>query len=433
MIRPFPKLWSVLSRPRLTVPALALVLLGVGAGSAFLWSRSHLQAARAALQRHDLEEARDHLARCLRVRFRSSAVRLLAAQTARRLDDCDEAEQHLQACERLGGMAEAVTLERVLLVAQQGDLPDMEGLRQARTGSGQPEAVLVLEALAKGYANRFWHEDALACLNALLERQPLHPQAWLLRARVRQSLAHGSGEREQAVLNDYARAVRLRPSFAARLGLAGALYRAGRPWDGALEYEQLRQIRPAHPEVLLGLARTRFDMGEVDEARRLLDELLARHPDHRAALLERGQLALHAGQTDEAERWLRRAAAAAPPCDREPGRLLCQCLEMRRKGEEAAHLRDELRQREAQVRRVERLVLRANADPRNVSLGFETATSLMRLGREQDGVAGLFLVLEQQPRYGPAHAALADYFERTDQLRRATRHRRAANLPGVKP
>src|SRR5207248_1994217 len=162
----------------------------------------------------------------------------LAPQVARRRNEYDEAEHHLEVCERLGGMAEAAALERVLLVAQQGDLPDMEGLRSARTGINHAEAVLVLEALARGYANRFWHDDALACLNTLLDRQPQHPQAWLLRARVQQRLAHGSGEGEQAALTDYEQAVLLSPSFEARLGLAGALYRVGRPADAAVEYEQ---------------------------------------------------------------------------------------------------------------------------------------------------------------------------------------------------
>jgi tetratricopeptide (TPR) repeat protein len=418
-------------RPRAGGVALALLALGVAGAGAYLWSEYHLRAAERALGRYALDEAQHHLDLCLKVRFGSAPVHLLAARTARRRDGCDEAERHLAACERLGGVAEAARLERVLLTAQEGDLDDMEGLLRARTEADTPEAVLVLEALAKGYANRFWHAEALACLDVLLRREPGHPQAWLLRARAREAL--GGEEHDAGALHDYEKAVELSPSDEARVGLAGALYRAGRPWDAALQYEQVRRRRPEAPDVLLGLARCRYALHDPDEARRLLDELVARRPEDAAALAERGRLAYQAGQTDEAESWLRRAAAAAPPCDCVPQRLLYQYFQAARKDEEARRWLGRLRQREEEVLRVDRLVLRTNRDPRDLALRFEAALALMRVGREQRGVAGLFVVLEQDPRHGPAHAALADYFERTGQPRRAARHRRAGAPASVRP
>jgi hypothetical protein len=64
-----------------------------------------------------------------------------------------------------------------------------------------------------------------------------------------------------------------------------------------------------------------------------------------------------------------------------------------------------------------------------VGLRYEIAADLMGLGREEEAVAALFRVLEQEPGHGPARAALAGYFERTSQPRRAARHRRAASTP----
>jgi tetratricopeptide (TPR) repeat protein len=411
-------------RRRVAVLVLALLAMGAAGGGAFLWAQYHLRAAEWVLARYSLDEAQGHLDLCLRVRFASASVRLLAARTARRRDAYDEAERHLEACERLGGEAEGARLERVLLTAQEGDLDDMEGLLKARTAADGPEAALVLEALAKGYANRFWHAEALACADRLLRREPDHPQAWLLRARAREALADG-GEEEGGALHDYEKAVELRPSGEARLGLARALYHAGRPWEAALRYEKVRRTLPAAPEVLLGLARCRFALHETDEARRLLDELLAWRPDHADALAERGRLAYREGQAEEAEGWLRRAATAAPAWDCVPHRLLYQYLRAAQKDEEAGRWLGALRAREAEALRVDRLVLQTNRDPGNLALRFEAALALMRLGRERDGVAGLFVVLEQDPRHGPAHAALADYFERAGQPRRAARHRRA--------
>jgi tetratricopeptide (TPR) repeat protein len=406
--------------------ALALLALGAAGGAAFLWAQYHLRAAERALARHALDEAQGHLDLCLRVRFRSASVYLLAARTARRRDAYDEAERHLEACERLGGEAERARLERVLLTAQEGDLDDMEGLLSARAAADGPEAALVLEALAKGYANRFWHAEALACADRLLGRQPDNPRAWLLRARAREALSANELETDGGALRDYKKAVELRPSDVARLGLAGALYHAGRPWEAALQFEQVRRVLPAAPEVLLGLARCRFALHETDEARRLLDELLARRPADADALAERGRLAYREGQAEEAEGLLRRAAAAASLWDCAPHRLLYRYLRGTRQDEEAGRWLAALRAREAEALRVDRLVLQTNREPRNLALRFEAALALLRLGRERDGVAGLFVVLEQDPRHGPAHAALADYFERAGQPRRAARHRRAA-------
>jgi tetratricopeptide (TPR) repeat protein len=405
----------------------ALVLfLGTGTGAVFLWAQYHLDAARSALDRHALDEAEHHLGLCAKVYFRSAAVHLLAAQTARRRDVYDKAEERLATCIELGGMTEATALERLLLTTQQGDLK-AEGLLKSRPAD-DPNAVLVLEALAKAHVNRFRPIDALEHLNALLQRQPDHPQALLMRACAWEALARtGKTEHEQDALRDYQTAVELAPSFEGRLGLAGALYRLGRPWSALIEYDKLHQLRPTNAEALLGLARCRYSLGEVGEARRLLDELLDLVPRHPAALLERGQLAFHAGQLADAENWLGQAVAVAPRSDCEPLHLLSRCLEAQHKDEEARRCRDRLRAREAELLEVDRLILQSNRDPHNVALRYRIARDLIRLGREREGVAALFLVLDQEPRHGPSHAALADYFERTGAPFRAARHRRAGS------
>jgi hypothetical protein len=98
--------------------------------------------------------------------------------------------------------------------------------------------------------------------------------------------------------------------------------------------------------------------------------------------------------------------------------------------EEARRCRDELGRREGDVLRLERLTLRANREPHDVALRYQVALGLLGLGRERDGVGALLFVVEQEPHFGPAQAALAEYFERTGQPGRAARHRRAS-LPGA--
>jgi thioredoxin-like negative regulator of GroEL len=177
--------------------------------------------------------------------------------------------------------------------------------------------------------------------------------------------------------------------------------------------------------VLLGLALCRYSLHEVDEARRLLDLLLEEHPNHEGGLLERGRLALHAGEFEDAEKWLRKAAAAAPRYNSEAQRLLCRCLEAADKTAEARACLNELRERETKVINVERLIAQANRAPHNVELRYRIALELMNLGREEDAVGYLYLVVQQDRQHGPARQALADYFDRTGQPTRATRLRRA--------
>jgi hypothetical protein len=410
-----------------------LFVLGATAAGVFWGAHRQLRAAERALERHDFDEAQQHLDQYLKVHFRSAPAYLLAARTARRRDAYDDADNYLASCLRLEGMTDEAAFERLLLAAQQGDFAEMEGLLKARTVRGDPEAALVLEALAKGYWSRYWTADAKACLNQLLELEPSHWEARLLRAQVLEdAVVKGEIEDEMDALHDYEEAAKRNPSFEARLGLARMLYRVGRPWDAASQFEQLQQSHADHAEVLLGLARCRFSLNEVDQARRLIDTVLEQHADNLGALLERGRLACHTDESEVAERCLRRAAAVAPLYDCEPSRLLCQFLESRHNDDEARSWRERLRNREAAVLGVHRKILHANRDPHDVGLRYEIAMELMNLGRDRDGVAALFLVLEQDPGHAPAHAALAEYFDRMREPARASRHRRAGANTGTR-
>ncbi len=418
MIWPFGIFLASLRRhPRLGILALLVVILAIGTASIFAWAEFHWNAAQRALERYAFDEGQHHLALYLKVHPYNVVGHLLAAQTARRRDAYEEAERHLAECVQLGGLTSATMLERMLLTAQQGELDGVEPSLRARVAADDPQSVLILEALAKGYANRFWDSNTLVSLNMLLKRQPQHPHALLMRARAWEDRARkGETEREQDALRDYEKAIELNPSFEARLGLAGTLYRLGRPWEAKLGYESLHALEPSNPDVLLGLAASCYNLHDVDQARRLLDEMLQQHPNHPTAMLERGRLALHAGQLDEAEKWLRQAAAAAPRYSTDAQRLLCRCLELANKTAEAGYARKEL----------DRLIQQLSRQPQDVALRYELATKLMQLGRERESVAALFLVLQQDPKHGAAQEALIDYFERSGQTSRAARHRRAS-------
>src|SRR5690348_3779971 len=106
--------------------AVALLLAGLALGGPHLWAWHQLRAARADLGRHQPEEARAHLDRCLRVWPRSAEAHLLASRAARQGGDLEAADRHLRECQRLrGGASDEITLEWALL----------------RAGAGHPEEV----------------------------------------------------------------------------------------------------------------------------------------------------------------------------------------------------------------------------------------------------------------------------------------------------
>ena len=430
MTRSFAKFMNRIRRPSpALLIAIVLGLLGIGAGAVFGWARYHLWAAERALKNYDFDQAHGELQLYVKVRSGDADVHLLAAQIARRCDAYDEAEKHLREAFQQSGMTEGFALERSLLSAQQGNFEAVERSLWGRTGPDYPEAVLVLEALAKGYANHNRQAQTLFCLNLLLERDPNHPYALLARARAWEDrAAHGEKDRDEDALRDFEKAVELRPTFDARFGLAGALYRVGRVRDALSQYEQLHQLRPAQIEVVLGLARCRYSLHEVQESKRLLQEVLDAQPDHAGALLELGRALLHEGQLGEAESLLRRAVTYSPPYQTEPLRVLCRCLEAEKKPEESRQFTDELERREAAVIDVERLTAQAGREPLNVSLRYDIALKLIALGREEDGIAALKSVLDLDPRHVPANERLANYFEKLGQTDRAAQYHRAAAL-----
>src|SRR5262249_47620391 len=146
----------------------------------------------------------------------------------------------------------------------------------------------ILEALAQGYIKTHYLPEALHCLDQLLECRPNHVQALVFRGRVQERL-----ERSQEALVDYRSALQLDPQQdEIRLLLAESLVQMAQAKEALSHFEFLNERQRGHPGVLLGLARCRRDLGEVDEARGILDALLKVQPQLVQALVLRGKLEL---------------------------------------------------------------------------------------------------------------------------------------------
>jgi tetratricopeptide (TPR) repeat protein len=128
------------------------------------------------------------------------------------------------------------------------------------------------------------------------------------------------------------------PSAQAFAALAEAYRRAGR-WDEAVARAREGLARdPGYPTVRLVLAKALLDRGDVPEARRELDQFLAREPDHEPALRLALECAVRLGDPRGALAHGRRLAVLDPETRTVQGSL--RALEVAVEGPRAPGLRE---------------------------------------------------------------------------------------------
>lgn len=447
-------------KKRLAVCTLVAVsVLSFAWAGYFLYDRSwgagyHMRAAEQAMQQRDFIEAKTHIAWCLNARPNKPEVQLLAARIERRSmypllpggvdgpgacltagsvrydGSYYEVEEHLAKYAELGGLTELLNLEQNLLRAQAGALSmivqdgtadhTVEQMLQSWIKENHPDSALILEALVKAYLQSYRLAEALQCLNTWLTRQE-DIQALLWRAWILARLNDDAG-----ALKDYQRVLVLAPeNDKVRQRVAEMLLRLSGPAAAVEQFELLRRRQVTNPALTLGWAQCRKALGAPDEARQVIDGLLAEHPDYIPALIERGKLALDEGQMDEAER-LFRAAVQRAPHDALANYNLYLCLQGRGKKEEARALAVQRAQIEKDMNRMDELGRAVALKPHDASLRYEAGTILLRNGLKDDGLRWLGSALREDPYHTPTHTALAEVYEKEGNHPLAAFHRRIA-------
>jgi len=417
-------------RTRIIIRAAAWILAGIMLGPN-VWAYWHFRAAERALARRDAAGAGRHAAQCLRVWIWSADTRLLAARAARREGDCDRAERLLQDCWRFGGDSGAINLEFNLIGAQRGEFSRVENFLFGLVSQGHPDSAHILEVLTRGYYATFQLAKARVCVERWLEHEPTEIEGWLWRARVYEKLLN-----RPETTNSYRRVIELDPANDdARLALAGLLAADHQPQEALEHLEYLRLRLGDITPILAGMAHCRRDLNQPDEARALLDQLLAREPDNAQVLAERGRLALAYEPAAEAEKWLVRAAGLMP-FEKDINYSLYQCLQRLGKRQQAQEVLSRLQRIEADVDRIAVLVQAIARTPHDPALRCEAGQILIHNGQGAEGVRWLLSALREEPGHAAARAALADYYEYAGDREKAEKYRRPADpgsalLPGA--
>src|SRR5262245_43246940 len=96
-------------RSRKAATAIVLLIVGVCAG-VYSFGLYQFHAAEDAAQQFHLEQARQHLNRCLLAWPKSHRAILLAARVCRMQGQLAEAQAYLTTCQRIAGMTEELEL-----------------------------------------------------------------------------------------------------------------------------------------------------------------------------------------------------------------------------------------------------------------------------------------------------------------------------------
>jgi tetratricopeptide (TPR) repeat protein len=352
-------------------------------------------------------------------------------------------------------------LDKALDQARRGELKDVEEGLIARLRKDDPEASRIVQALIEGYLQTYRYRSAEECVQAwawLYQKQE-DPGALFLLGLVRER-----GERDgwgnqtwgnapgspvpgaKAEVRDrpgreplwyitmgpgtavatYQRVLELDPKHdGARLHLAQLLLKSTQANEALQHFQELLKRRPKDPEVLVGLAQCDVQLGNLPEAAKLLDAVLAQDPKYVPALIQRGKLALQDGQAEQGEAWLRKAVGG-DPLDSEASFALAQVLQLQGKRAAAEQQLERLKRLQQDLKHLDGLAAKMESTPHDAALDFEIASIFLRNGRDKSGLRWLKYALLEDPNHRPAHRTLAEYYERAGNKELAEQHRRLA-------
>jgi len=418
-------------RPGWAVGLFVLACAGGAWAGHHVWTKYCIDEARRLLTQRDDDGAQIQIAACLERWPRNPVVCVLAARAARLRQQPLEAANLLDQAQRLDGNVERIVLEKYLLRAERGELDQVEKKLLAFVHKNDPDAVFILDVLTYQWMRMHRLSDALSRLDAWLSLQPDHPEPHLRRAWVLERLRDFS-----AALTEYQEALDLDPdrdrrhNDRIRLRLAELLVERFRPKDAVAHFDVLVERQPSNVTVLLGLARCRLQLGQTDDAMRLLETIVQAEPTHGRALGELGRMLLEQERLVEAETRLRQAFAQLPR-DRHIVFSLEQCLQKLGKKEEAGELQQRFERIRIDEKRMAELMTAVQRSPEDPAVRQRIGEIFLRNGMAQDGVFWLESALSYDEHYVPAREVLAEWWESRNAPDQAAPHRQVLERLGV--
>jgi tetratricopeptide (TPR) repeat protein len=417
---------------RSLIVILALILAGAGAAFVFSWWKgggdalssealNHFRLAQNSMENQDFDGAIAEFHQCLEFWPLDGETHFLLARLFRRTDDLDGWQVHLNNAQALGWSKEDLAREKVLMQIQMGTLPGAEPFVLKQLESNSIDKELLLEALIKYCLGQDRVDEAVKWATLWIENKAADGPAYYLRGQANQA------RRALAkAIADYQRALEIQPNWPeALLKLADVLAQEGSYEEALKKYQGFLEFRPDHAAGLFGVAHCQYFLGQKEEAGASLQRLFAKYPDHRAGVFLQAKLILDEGDNQKALSWLRRAEKLAPN-EVDITYTIAGVLRKLDQIEEASRYDRKLADLRSAIARLEALRKQVRMEPDKVDLRFEAATLFAKLDREEEAERWLLIVLRLDPRHAAAHSALAEYYQKKGDARRAAIHRHKA-------
>jgi tetratricopeptide (TPR) repeat protein len=418
-IKPFQRLRTgVLSK---FVAVIFVVTAAGGTYLAYEEYRSNRLAltVREAFAARRIEEARGPLRNWLAIRPGSGEALYYKAWAAMAADQPGEAIQAIEQSRKLG--FDRGLLDCIAAVGQSRSERFKEAepiLEHAFRAQLEPQD-LVAKGLARIYLSTYRLDQATRAIERWRSLAPDDPDPYMWSNEI---ASRGSAE-PAILIQNFRAALERDPNLdKARLALAEQLSKDRHFDDAEQEYRTYLERNPKDAAALVGLGRNFFQRGDLDTSTGYFEAALKVDPRQPDALKELGQIDLRQGRFQQACDRLR-LLTEIQPYEYDVRYAFAQALklagDLSRSRIEDAHAA-RLREEQEHI-----LTLRTSlrSHPDNPAIRFEVAKWMIENGHVQEGLNWTSEILRAEPRHGPTHRLLADYYQKQGKPGQANYHR----------
>ncbi len=407
--------------------AAVLVLVGMAAAAYLVYDQYRVsRVARTVRQLFAAREygpAREPLRQWLSERPGSAEAHYYKAWLALALDQPGEVIEPIEQAKRLGYDPESIACLIAIYQARAGHTKDAEPVLVRAFREQSEPRLEVAKEMVRIYLTSYRLNQAAVAIERARLLAPEDPQPYLWSNEI---ASRGSAE-PAILIQNYRAALERNPNLdKARLGLAEQLSQDRRFDDAEQEYRTYLERNPHDASALVGFGRNFFQRGDLDTATQYFEAALKVDPRQPDALKELGTIDLRLGRFKKACERLG-LLAEIQPHEYDVHYTYAQALKLggdlarsRIESEIAARLRKE----QDRILQLRTNLLR---DTNNSAIRFEVAKWMLENGHEQEGLKWTSEILRAEPRHGPTHHLLAEYYQKQGNPGRANYHRLMAS------
>jgi tetratricopeptide (TPR) repeat protein len=409
-------------RPRLWMAALVAVA-GITATAYLAFDQYRVSQTTGTVRKlfaaRHYDQAREPLRSWLSERPGSPEAHYYKGWLALAFDQPREAIEAIEHAQRLGFDPDLVACLVAICQSRANRIKEAEPILERAFRLESEPRLEVAKEMTRIYLTSFRLVQASEAIERCRLLAPEDPQPYLWRNEV----ALRASAEPAILIQNYRAALERDPNLdTARLALAELLSKARRFDEADQEYRTYLKRNPNDAAALVGLGRNFFQGGDLDSATEYFEAALKVDPRQPDGLKELAQIDLRQGRFQEACNRLG-LLTEIQPYEYEVRYSFAQALKLSgdesRSQTETAHA--------ARLRKEQDRILNLKASllghPNNPAVQFDVAKWMIENGHVQEGLNWTAEILRTEPRHGPTHRLLADYYQKQGNPGQANYHR----------